>query len=99
MRSILEELWYGNVCPNTGCRESTTEAKQLMGYIADHHDNLLVTLTDKQKEILECLRDFFASSVAITIHKHITNPPYLTYIPHIPNPLKFQQLSKLVTLC
>ena len=27
MRSILEELWYGNVCPNTGCRESTAEAK------------------------------------------------------------------------
>ena len=53
MRSILEELWHGNVCPNTGCRESTTEAKQLMGYIADHHDNLLATLTDKQKESLE----------------------------------------------
>ena len=53
MRSILEELWYGNVCPNTGCREATKEAKELMGYIADHHDNLQATLTDKQKEILE----------------------------------------------
>ena len=60
MRSILEELWYGNVCPNTGCRESTTEAKQLMGYIADHHDNLLATLTDKQKEILEKFDDCYA---------------------------------------
>ena len=46
MRSILEELWYGNVCPNNGCREATKEAKELMGYIADHHDNLLATLTD-----------------------------------------------------
>ena len=53
MRSILEELWYGNVCPNNGCREATKEAKELMGYIADHHDNLQATLTDKQKEILE----------------------------------------------
>ena len=60
MRSILEELWYGNVCPNTGCRESTTEAKQLMGYIADHHDNLLATLTDKQKQILEKFDDCYA---------------------------------------
>ena len=60
MRSILEELWYGNVCPNTGCRESTAEAKQLMGYIADHHDNLLATLTDKQKEILEKFDDCYA---------------------------------------
>ena len=57
MRSILEELWYGNVCPNTRCREATKEAKELMGYIADHHDNLQATLTDKQKEILEKFDD------------------------------------------
>ena len=30
MRSILEELWYGNICPNTGCREATKEAKELL---------------------------------------------------------------------
>ena len=36
MNSILEELWYGNVCPNTECRETTKEAKKLMGYISDH---------------------------------------------------------------
>ena len=53
MRSILEELWYGNICPNTECGERTKEAKELMGYIADHHDSLQSTLTDKQKEILE----------------------------------------------
>ena len=41
MRSILEELWYGNICPNSGCREGTKEVKELMGYIADHHDALL----------------------------------------------------------
>ena len=57
MRSILEELWYGNVCPNDGCRESTTEAKQLMQYIADHHNNLQSTLTDKQKAVLETFDD------------------------------------------
>ena len=44
MRSILEELFYGNICPNTDCRSHDKEAKQLMGYIADHHDNLLVDL-------------------------------------------------------
>lgn len=32
MRSILEELWYGNVCPSSGCREGTKEVKELMGY-------------------------------------------------------------------
>ena len=57
---ILEELWYGNVCPNTGCCEATKETKELMGYIADHHDNLRATLTDKQKEILEKFDDCYA---------------------------------------
>ena len=60
MRSILEELWYGNVCTNTGCREVTKEAKELMGYIADHHNNLQATLTDKQKEIFEKFDNCYA---------------------------------------
>lgn len=41
MRSILEELFYGNICPNNDCRSHDKETKQLMGYIADHHDTLL----------------------------------------------------------
>ena len=57
MRSILEELFYGNICPNTDCRSQDKETKQLMGYIADHHDNLLSTLNDQQKEILEKFDD------------------------------------------
>ena len=44
MRSILEELFYGNICPNTDRRSHDKETKQLMGYIADHHDNLLTSL-------------------------------------------------------
>ena len=46
MQSILEELWYGNICPNEGCRKTTPEVKELMGYIADHHEALLGMLTD-----------------------------------------------------
>ena len=52
MRTILEELFYGNICPNTDCRSHDGETKQLMGYIADHHDTLLSTLNEQQKEIL-----------------------------------------------
>ena len=59
MRSILEELFYGNICPNTDCRSSDKETKQLMGYIADHHDTLLSTLNDQQKEILEKFDDCY----------------------------------------
>ena len=59
MRSILEELFYGNICPNTDCRSTDKETKQLIGYIADHHDNLLSTLNDQQKEILEKFDDCY----------------------------------------
>ena len=31
-----------------------------MGYIADHHDNLLSTLNDQQKEILEKFDDCYS---------------------------------------
>ena len=59
MRSILEELFYGNICPNTDCRSRDKETKQLMGYIADHHDNLLSTLNEQQKELLEKFDDCY----------------------------------------
>ena len=38
MKSVLEELFYVNLCPNTDCRSKEKEVKELMGYIADHHD-------------------------------------------------------------
>ena len=59
MKSILEELFYGNVCPNTDCRSNTKETKELMGYVADHHDTLFAGLTDKQKETLEKFDDCY----------------------------------------
>ena len=59
MKSILEELFYGNICPNTDCRSTDQETKELMGYVADHHDMLLKELTDKQKEILEKFDDCY----------------------------------------
>ena len=52
MRSILEELFYGNVCPNTDCRNQDQETKELLGYLSDHHSTLMGELTDKQKEVL-----------------------------------------------
>ena len=59
MKSILEELFYGNICPNTDCRGNGKDTKQLMGYIADHHSALNETLTDKQKELFEKFNDCY----------------------------------------
>lgn len=65
MRDLLEEMFYGNICPNTDCRSRDKETKQLMGYIADYHDNLLATLSKQQKEILEKLDDFYNELIDI----------------------------------
>ena len=57
MRSILEELFYGNICPNTQCRIKDKETKELMGYIADHHDALMAEMNDKERETFEKFDD------------------------------------------
>ena len=65
MKSILEELFYGNVCPHIDCRSSDKETRELMGYVANHHDALSEGLTDKQKEILEKFDDCYSELVGI----------------------------------
>ena len=65
MRTILEELFYGNVCPNSDCRNNEKETKELMGYIADHHDKLLKELTDEQKETFEKFDDCWSEYMSL----------------------------------
>ena len=52
MKSMIKELWHGNIIPQEDSRNNSTEMKQLMEYIARHHDDLLKTMTNEQKEIL-----------------------------------------------
>ena len=53
MKGTLEDLWHGNISPQTGSRNNTPEMKQLMEYMARHHSDLLKSMTDEQKGILE----------------------------------------------
>ena len=57
MISMIKELWHGNVCPQTDSRNNSPEMKELMEYMERHHDDLLKTMTDEQKEILENFDD------------------------------------------
>ena len=57
MKSIINELWRGNICPQTDSRNNSPEMKELMEYMARHHDNLLKTMSDEQKEIFEKFDD------------------------------------------
>lgn len=57
MRSILQELWRGNISPQTDSRNNSPKMQQLMEYMARHHDDLLKTMTDEQKEIFKKFDD------------------------------------------
>ena len=57
MKSIINELWHGNIIPQEDSRTNSKEMKELLGYMARHHDDLLKTMTDEQKEIFEKFDD------------------------------------------
>ncbi len=50
MQKILDELWYGNICPIEGYYKATKETKELESYISRHRNELLSALVDAQKE-------------------------------------------------
>ena len=49
MKNMIKELWHGNVCPQSDSRNNSPEMKELMEYMARHHDDLLKIMTDEQK--------------------------------------------------
>ena len=57
MKNMIKELWHGNICPQTDSRNNSPEMKELMEYMARHHDDLLKTLNDEQKAIFEKFDD------------------------------------------
>ena len=50
---LLKELWHGNIIPGEDSRNNSKERKELLGYMARHHEDLEKTFTDEQKEIFE----------------------------------------------
>ena len=57
MKSMIDELWHGNVSPMDDTRNNTEEMKELMSYIARHQEELIATLTGEQKAIFEKFDD------------------------------------------
>ena len=53
MKSILEELWFGNIWPDVMMGKMSAEAKELAEYIAVHHEKLNSILSDEQKNVFE----------------------------------------------
>ena len=65
MRSTLEELWHGNISPETDSLTNTPEMKRLMEYMARHHDDLMTAMTDEQKDIFERFDDCWSEYASL----------------------------------
>ena len=55
--NAIKELWHRNIQPQEDSRTNTKEMKELIGYIARHHEELEKYFTDEQKEIFEKFQD------------------------------------------
>ena len=64
--NIIKELWYGNICPQTDSRSNSSEMKELMEYMARHHDDLIKTMSDEQKELFEKFDDFWSEYTSLS---------------------------------
>ena len=65
MRSILEELFYGNVCPAANSQSANEATKELMGYIARHSEDLGKLLNEEQQEIFEKYQECWNEYVSL----------------------------------
>ena len=55
--NVIKDLWHGNIVPEDDIRNRSPEMKQLMEYMARHHKDLIDSMTDEQKVILERFDD------------------------------------------
>ena len=65
MKNILGELWHGNISPQEDSRNNTPEMKQLMDYMSRHHDDLLKTLSEEQRDIFERFDDCWSEYASL----------------------------------
>ena len=65
MRSIINDLWHGNIVPQEDSRNNTQEMKELISYIARHDEDLYKLLTEEQKAIFEKYQDCWNEYVSL----------------------------------
>ena len=54
---ILEDLYYGNLCPHEKCAKRDDEMKELLGLLNRNEKKLTANLSDEQKETFEKYKD------------------------------------------
>ena len=57
MKNMINELWHGNIIPQEDSRTNSPQMKELLGYMARHHEELEKSFTDEQKKTFEKFHD------------------------------------------
>ena len=65
MKSIINELWHGNIIPQEDSRTNSKEIKELISYIARHDEDLGNLSTEEQKAIFEKYQDCWNEYVSL----------------------------------
>ena len=52
MKETIEELWHGNIIPQEDSRTNSPEMKELLSYMARHHEDLEKILLTSRKKYL-----------------------------------------------
>lgn len=56
--TALEDLWYGNIRPGERTIQIGSELDNLLKLLCQNEDDLILGLTEKQKEIFEKFKDW-----------------------------------------
>ena len=65
MKSMIKELWHGNIIPQKDSRTNSKEIKKLLGYMSRHHEDLEKSFTDEQKETFEKSHDCWSEYMSL----------------------------------
>ena len=65
MKSILNDLWHGNIIPQEDSRTNSPQTKKLLGYMSRHHEDLKKSFSDEEKEIFEKFHDCWSEYMSL----------------------------------
>jgi hypothetical protein len=67
MKSIINELWHGNIIPQEDSRNNSPEMKELIEYMVRHYDDLYKTMMGVRKNFLRKFRSVEANIQDLTM--------------------------------
>ena len=66
MKSVIQELWYGNIIPMEDSRTNSKEMTELLGYLSKYHQDLEEILSKEQKESFNKFHDCWSEYMSLT---------------------------------